>query len=61
MLDEPLLAEGSASSERADVRDELRSLWKEDRRWSPTTDAKQRKDLHGGWWKAVDRTLGWVE
>jgi glycerol kinase len=41
--------------------DELRSLWKEDRRWSPTTDAKQRKDLHGGWWKAVDRTLGWVE
>lgn len=40
--------------------EEVRSLWAEDRRWSPSMESAERNRLHGRWLEAVDRSLGWV-
>ena len=40
--------------------DELRTNWREDRRWTATLDAAARDTLLTRWKKAVDRTLDWV-
>lgn len=40
--------------------DELRSLWQEDRRWSPEMDRSEADRLFTRWSKAVDRSLNWV-
>jgi glycerol kinase len=41
--------------------DELRSNWKEGRRWAPSWSAERRERGYAGWRKAVQRTLGWVD
>jgi glycerol kinase len=41
--------------------DELRSNWREARRWQPRWSDDQRADGYAGWKKAVERTLGWVD
>ncbi|MGH8938724.1 MAG: glycerol kinase GlpK, partial [Actinomycetes bacterium] len=38
--------------------EELRALWNEDRRWTPSWSARQRSDGYAGWRKAVERTFG---
>lgn len=38
----------------------LRKYWKEQLRWTPTMDDKERKKKVRFWNKAVSRTLGWV-
>jgi glycerol kinase len=40
---------------------ELRANWGEDKTWQPGMEAGRRAELFGGWKKAVERTLGWVE
>ncbi|MGW7595967.1 FGGY-family carbohydrate kinase, partial [Streptomyces rubiginosohelvolus] len=40
--------------------DELRSHWRESRRWEPQWDERTRKEGYTGWKKAVQRTLDWV-
>jgi glycerol kinase len=40
---------------------EVRSHWREDRRWLPSWPAEQRAAGYRGWQKAVERTLRWVE
>ena len=40
--------------------DELRSLWKADRRWSPAMNEAERKRLHDRWTEALQRSFGWV-
>ncbi len=39
--------------------DELRSLWREDRRWQPAIGPGERDRLRGRWAQAVERTFGW--
>ncbi len=39
----------------------LRGYWKEQMRWLPTMDDKERENKVGFWKKAVSRTLGWME
>ena len=41
--------------------DELRKYWKEQLRWTPTMDDKEREKKVRFWKKAVSRTLGWVQ
>ncbi len=41
--------------------DELRSNWKEDKRWKPSMDETTRTRLYSGWKKAVTRTFDWIE
>ena len=41
-------------------KEELRSYWKEQTRWTPTMDDKERQKKVGFWKKAVSRTLDWV-
>jgi glycerol kinase len=41
--------------------DELRSNWKEDKRWQPMMNEAARESLYAGWKKAVTRTFDWVE
>ena len=41
--------------------DELRDNWAVDKEWAPQMAADERARLYGGWEKAVERTLGWVE
>ena len=41
--------------------DELRSNWKEGRRWVPAMPAKERERLLRNWRKAVSKTLDWVD
>ncbi|MFZ2964243.1 MAG: glycerol kinase GlpK [Rhodoglobus sp.] len=41
--------------------DELRSNWREDRRWNPAMRAEERDRLLRSWAKAVTKTLDWVE
>jgi glycerol kinase len=41
--------------------DELRANWGVDKTWEPKMDEGQRKALHKGWLKAVERTFNWVE
>lgn len=40
--------------------DELREYWREQLRWTPTMDDKEREKKVGFWKKAVSRTLDWV-
>jgi glycerol kinase len=40
--------------------DELRSNWRESRRWEPTWSDADRAAGREGWRKAVDRSLDWV-
>jgi glycerol kinase len=42
-------------------RDELQSLWQEDKRWSASTSAADRAAMRATWRKAVDRTLDWED
>jgi len=42
-------------------RDELRDMWREDARWSPTIDDEKREHLLSRWRKAVTRTFDWVD
>ena len=39
--------------------DSLRSYWKEQLRWTPTMDDKEREKKVRFWKKAVSRTLDW--
>ncbi len=40
--------------------DELKSYWREQIRWTPTMDDKEREKRVGFWKKAVSRTLDWI-
>ncbi len=40
--------------------DSLKRYWKEQLRWTPTMDDKEREKKVGFWHKAVSRTLGWI-
>jgi glycerol kinase len=40
--------------------DEIKALWAEDQRWSPTMQPDEAKRLHQRWLEAVDRSLDWV-
>ncbi|WP_449062649.1 glycerol kinase GlpK [Planomonospora algeriensis] len=41
--------------------EELRSNWREDRRWEPGWSDERRSRGYAGWRKAVTRTLDWVD
>ncbi|HDZ90745.1 MAG: glycerol kinase GlpK [Deltaproteobacteria bacterium] len=41
--------------------DELTRNWKEDKRWDPAMDQRERAEGYRGWKKAVERTFNWVE
>ncbi len=41
--------------------DELRANWGKDREWQPDMDGEVRAKLYGGWKRAVERTLNWIE
>ncbi len=41
--------------------DQLRTHWREDRRWTPSWPEHRRNDGYAGWRKAIERTLDWVE
>ena len=40
---------------------DLRSHWREEKRWTPGWTGAQRADGYAGWQKAVRRTLDWVD
>jgi glycerol kinase len=40
---------------------ELRTNWREGKRWTPEWSEEQRSTAYAGWRKAVQRTLDWVE
>jgi glycerol kinase len=40
---------------------ELRTNWREGKRWTPEWSEEQRSTGYAGWRKAVQRTLDWVE
>ena len=42
-------------------QEDLRENWVEDKRWSPSMDAKQRDRLYKDWKKAVTKSFDWVE
>jgi glycerol kinase len=42
-------------------QDELRSRWREDRRWEPRMEAADRERRYATWKKAVTRSFDWVE
>ena len=42
-------------------REELKTQWKEQMRWLPTMDDKERANKVGFWNKAVRSTLGWMD
>ncbi len=41
--------------------DELKSLWKEEKRWTPNMDKAERDHRYRLWKKAVERSFNWVE
>ncbi|HWL60357.1 MAG TPA: glycerol kinase GlpK [Microbacteriaceae bacterium] len=41
--------------------DELRSLWREDARWTPTIDDAERKHRLARWHRAIQRSLDWLD
>jgi glycerol kinase len=41
--------------------DTLRKNWRADRQWEPTWNTDRREESYGGWQKAVERTLNWVD
>jgi glycerol kinase len=42
-------------------REELASLWSEERRWRPAMADGERRERVRQWRRAVERTFGWVE
>jgi glycerol kinase len=40
--------------------EEVRAMWAEDERWSPSISTEERSRLHGRWREAVTRSLDWV-
>jgi len=42
-------------------REELASLWSEERRWQPAMAASERGERVRQWRRAVERTFGWIE
>ncbi|MGD2102884.1 MAG: glycerol kinase GlpK [Acidimicrobiia bacterium] len=40
--------------------DEIRSMWSEDARWSPSMSAEQRDRLLSRWSQAIERSYAWV-
>ncbi|MGF3055469.1 glycerol kinase GlpK [Microbacterium sp. YY-01] len=42
-------------------RDELRGMWREDRRWEPQITDAERTTIMARWHKAVERTFDWVD
>lgn len=42
-------------------QDELRTKWREARRWEPQMPESERERLHRQWQKAIERTLDWVD
>ncbi|HZD24488.1 MAG TPA: glycerol kinase GlpK [Acidimicrobiia bacterium] len=40
--------------------DEIRTLWSEDARWSPSIPPEEARRLHDRWRQAIDRSLDWV-
>jgi len=40
--------------------DELKALWKQSRRWHPTSTDESRALGYAGWKKAIERTLNWA-
>ena len=38
-----------------------RQNWGEDKRWTPSMDAKERDRQYRNWKKAVTKTLDWVD
>jgi glycerol kinase len=40
--------------------DELKVLWKQSRRWHPTSTDQSRAIGYAGWKKAIERTLNWA-
>jgi glycerol kinase len=41
--------------------DDIRQNWGEDKRWTPSMDAKERDRQYRNWKKAVTKTLDWVD
>ncbi len=41
--------------------EELRGLWRADRRWEPSMREDRREALYRGWLRAVERSFDWVE
>ena len=41
--------------------EETARFWREDLRWEPKMSEQQRADLLGGWHRAVQRALNWIE
>ena len=41
-------------------RETLKAMWREQMRWTPTMDDKERRKKVGFWKKAVSRTLDWI-
>jgi glycerol kinase len=41
--------------------DELRTLWKEEKRWLPVIDDSEREKLMRVWNKAVEKSLNWID
>jgi glycerol kinase len=41
--------------------EDIRSNWRESRRWEPNMDAGHREALYAQWQKAVTRTFDWVD
>jgi glycerol kinase len=41
--------------------DEVKSQWRQDRRWRPESDEKTRTNGAAQWKRAVERTFNWVE
>ncbi|HSK06721.1 MAG TPA: FGGY-family carbohydrate kinase, partial [Acidimicrobiia bacterium] len=39
---------------------EIRDLWAEDARWTPTMGVEERERLHNRWGEAVRRSLDWA-
>lgn len=40
--------------------EEVRAMWREDRRWIPGMDAEARENHYACWKKAVERSMGWL-
>jgi glycerol kinase len=41
--------------------DDIRTNWREDKRWTPSMDEAERERLYRSWKKAVTKTLDWVD
>ena len=41
--------------------DELRGLWQEEKRWTPSITSEEREKLYRVWNKAVEKSLNWMD